>query len=239
MELYLEQYLDLLINTKDIEVIKQFLPSITLDKTDEILNEIQKKLKEELKLSIEYNDLEYQDHLTKVLDLIENIKEKEEEPEISKLPENMLIFGPNFMKSVKDLEDSENYKSILTAIENLKNKEWMKNNSNNTIKYKRLHGVAHGLSEIKVYPLRLLHTKMNEDFWYVPEVMDKEGNNTKKQQEKLKRLCDFSKIEVKTILDNCKVEGKINYDLLTQYSEQSKKGIIEELKKWENRNEKR
>lgn len=237
MELYLEQYYDLLINTKDIEVIKEFLPSITLDKTNEILNQILLRLNEEYNFAVEYGDLDYQKHLQLVINLVESVKEKEPEPEpeISVLQENILIFDSNFLKSVKSLEDSVNYKAILTAIESLQSKEWMANNMNNPTKYKRLHGVARGLSEVKVFPLRLLHTKINEDFWYVAEVMDKEGDNTKKQQEALSRICTSSKARVTEIKKSYKVDEKLDYEKLKKYAEESKEGIMEELRKWEAR----
>lgn len=239
MEFYLKNYLDILINTEDIEVVKQFLPSITLDGTNQIIDILLDGLKEEFDLAVECEDIKYQIHLEQVMELLKNCKEQEPIIEESKSPQNILIFGPNFMKSVKELEDSQNYKPILTAVENLESKKWMEDNINNTSKYKRLHGVAKGLSEVKVFPIRLTHTMINADFWYVAEVMDKEGNNTRKQQETLKRVCESSKEAVNDIKKRFTKDGKIDYEQLKKYAEESKSGIIEELNKWEVKNERK
>lgn len=233
MEFYLEHYFDILINTRDFEILNQLMPSITLDKTNQVLDKLILKIQAEMVLALEYEDVDYENHLKQVVSLLESKKEKHITYEESKSSENILVFSPYFLKSVKQMEDSKNYKAILTAISNLKDKNWMQANFSNTEKYKRLHGVASGLSEVKVFPIRLIHTKINEDFWYVSTVMDKEGNNTKKQQEILRHTCQVCEEEVAEIFEFFTKNGQIDEEKLKRYAEETEYGIIEELSKWE------
>lgn len=232
MKEYLEQYFDLLINTNNLDVIKEFLPNIMLDNTNQIIDILLTNLKEELKLSIELDDKYYENHLKKVIILLESQK-KEKIILPSLYSTNILIFSSRFKKSLSKLNDSLFYSEINHAIECLTSKEWMTNNDNNTLKYKRLHGVASGLSEIKTNNTRLLHIPINGDFWLVLDVLKKEGNNTKSHQQQLKKIREIGKNEIDNIIKNFSSNGELNYSLLKQYAIKNNQDLIMELNRWE------
>ena len=233
MEEYLYQYFDLLINTDDIEVIKEFLPGLTLDRTEELIDLLIENLEKEFQLAIELEDLVYKEHLMKVISLLQSKKEKVEETVSVFDKDNILIFGPNFLKDLKRLNDSKLYAEVSRAIESLMSKEWLKNNFDNPQKYRRLHGVASGLSEIKASNIRLLHMPISDDFWYVISPLKKEGNNKKGHQNELARLKIIGKDDVEKIRINFTKEGKIDYVGLSEYARSNNEEVMNELARWE------
>lgn len=53
---YLEQYFNLLVNSDDISVAEELLPSIMLDKTNQIIEILISKLNEEIEVAEELED---------------------------------------------------------------------------------------------------------------------------------------------------------------------------------------
>jgi hypothetical protein len=101
----------------------------------------------------------------------------------------------------------------MSAIESLRSKQWMAGNLSNGEKYKRLHGEAAGLSEVKEKKIRLMHMPINGDFWYVCDILKKDGNNPKQHRIILNGLAYYCKIDVEAIREIGSISQKgINPD---------------------------
>ena len=72
---YIEQYFNLLVNSDDISVVEELLPSIMLDKTNQIIEILISKLNEEIEVAEELEDTEYLVHLKKIILLLSARKE--------------------------------------------------------------------------------------------------------------------------------------------------------------------
>ena len=230
MSEYIEQYFNLLVNSSDVNVVKELLPCIVLDKTNQIIEQLVSKLNEEVIIAEEFNDREYLLYLKEVILLLSERKEKVIE-EDGVLDNNIIIFSHDVIKTIKKLNDPFYYSEILHAIESLKSKQWMESNQNNSEKYKRLHGVAYGLSEVKTKKIRLIHMPINGDFWYVSEILKKDGDNPKNHQNKLQFLCKSCKDDVDTIRKEFTLNGQLDYDRLIKYSQENNEIIMEMINK--------
>jgi len=230
MKEYIEQYFNLLVNTNDINVVKEILPNINLDKTNQIIEQLIIKLTEEMKLAEELEDHEYISYLKEVIALLSNRK-VEEIKEESKLSRNIIIFSHSVIKTIKKLNDSFYYDEITHAVKSLESKDWMGVNQNNPENYKRIHGVAAGLSEIKTKKIRLMHIPLNSDFWYVSEILKKDGDNQKHHQKKLQLLSKSTKDEAEIIRKKFTVNGELDYTSLIRYAEENNESVIEALNK--------
>lgn len=115
MKNYIEQYFNLLVNSNDITVVEELMPSITLDKTNQIIEVLVSKLNEEIKLAEELGDHEYISYLKQVITLLSNRK-VEETKEESRLPKNIIIFSHDVIKAIKKFNDPFYYDEITQAI---------------------------------------------------------------------------------------------------------------------------
>lgn len=230
MNEYIEQYFNLLVNSDDISVVEELLPSIMLDKTNQIIEILISKLNEEIEVAEELEDTEYLVHLKKIILLLSARKEPIIEEE-GILDKNIIILSSDIVKTLKKLNDPMYYIETLRAIECLENKQWIEGNKNNPQKYKRLHGVAYGLSEVKMKTIRLMHIPINGDFWYVSDVLKKGGDNPKYYNEKLETLTDLTKGEVRYIREKFTINGQLDYAGLIEYAHENNKVVMEMLHK--------
>lgn len=235
MEGYLKNYFDILINTTDIETIKMMLPSLSLDKTNDFIDCLVDMLYSESDLAVEIGDTQYIKHLEAVSNLLLSKKTKIPTEDIPLQRKNTIVFSQGFLKSLKPLEDSALYREILFALSSLESKEWMENNAFNPTKYKRLHGGASGLSEIKGQKIRLLHVPINSDFWYVAAAVIKEGDGRKKFNEDLIRIREDSQSAVAGIISEYSIDGEIDYKRLNSHAESMALPVMQELRKWEDK----
>lgn len=235
MNKYLEEYFKLLINTSDFEVIEEFLPTITLDKTNELLDLLIEKLKEELVVAVELGDDEYKEHLDKLIELLQSKKQEElnfNSP-LNISDDNILVYSPGFLKSVQKLDDVSFYRSIKKAIDELTSKEWMAGNANNKVVYRRLHGeTLIGLSEAKANNIRLVHMHINGDFWYVIGVFKKEGTNKMGDFHMLEKMKVLGELEISVLLKRFTKNGELDYMAFAEYAANSSLEISKELNKW-------
>lgn len=232
MDKYIEYYFELLINTRDINEIKSVLPSINLDKTNYILDILISKLLEEIELAKEFDDQEYLEHCNVLVTLLKASKIEEIEETSIFETENIIIFSDGFLKSLRKLNDSLFYGECLTTVEALMSKQWMENNKFNDEKYKRLHGEAYGLSEVKTKNVRLLHMPINPDFWYVCDVIKKEGDTSKQYRLFLNSLTASSKEEVEFIRKQFTVDGQLDYAALMEFARVNNEQVMEELQRF-------
>lgn len=235
MSRYIDYYFDILVNLTDINDVKEILPSINLDGTNKILDILIDKLNEELNVADELGDEEYSLYLKSVIDLLKDCKVEDIEEESVFDNENIIIFGDNILKAIKKLNDSFYYIECLAAINSLKSKSWMSSNKANSENYKRLHGDAVGLSEIKMKKIRLMHRPVTPDIWFVSEILKKDGNNPKQHRELLHSLANHTKLEVERLKKMFIVDGVIDYESLINYANENNKPIIEELSRFEGR----
>ena len=231
MNKYIDYYFDILINSTSIEEIREILPSINLGKTNDILDILIGKIDEEIRVAEELGDFEYLDYLKKVIELLNSSKVVEDKvDEVSFADENIIIFSESFLKSLRRLDDSFYYGECMSAIESLRSKQWMAGNLSNGEKYKRLHGEAAGLSEVKEKKIRLMHMPINGDFWYVCDILKKDGNNPKQHRIILNGLAHYCKIDVEAIREKfTKDDGQLDYDGLILYAKENNQIVMEEL----------
>lgn len=121
MNEYIEQYFNLLVNSDDISVVEELLPSIMLDKTNQIIEILISKLNEEIEVAEELEDTEYLVHLKKIILLLSARKEPIIEEE-GILDKNIIILSSDIAKTLKKLNDPMYYIETLRAIECLENK---------------------------------------------------------------------------------------------------------------------
>lgn len=232
MEKYIEYFFDLIVNAANIDDIKNVLPSINLDKTNYVLDILIGKLKEEIEVAVELEDEEYLSYLREVIVLLSECR-IEEKPEISLFEsENVIIFSDTFLKSLKRLNDSLFYGECLSTIESLKSKQWMESNKSHPEKYKRLHGEAYGLSEVKTKNVRLLHMPINCDFWYVSDIIKKEGDTSKQYRLQLISLTSYAKAEIEAIRQRFSKDGVLNYDALIEFAKINNEPVMDELERF-------
>lgn len=232
MDKYIEYFFDLIVNAADINDVKDVLPSINLDKTNYVLDVLIGKIEEEIVVAVELEDEEYLSYLREVTSLLRGCR-IEEEPEVSLFEsENMIIFSDTFLKSLKRLNDSLFYSECLSTIESLRSKQWMEGNKFHPEKYKRLHGEAYGLSEVKTKNVRLLHMPINGDFWYVSDIIKKEGDTSKQYRLQLIALASDSKKEIEAIRQRFSKDGVLDYDALIEYAEINNEPVMEELERF-------
>ena len=235
MSRYIDYYFDILINLTDVNDIKEILPSINLDGTNEILDILIEKLNEEVNVAIELGDEEYLVYLKSVIDMLKDSKIEEVEEKSVLDNENIIIFGDNILKTIRKLNDSFYYNECIVAINSLKSKSWMDSNKTNSENYKRLHGDAVGLSEIKMKKIRLMHGPVTPDIWFVSEILKKDGNNPKQHRELLHSLASHTKLEIDRLKKKFIVDGVIDYESLISYANENNRAIIEELSRFEGR----
>lgn len=233
MENYLNEYYNLLINTNDLNVINEFMPTLLLDKTNDMIELLINKINEEKSLAVELECDEYLEHLNAVIKLLKSKQKKEEILDEGILNENVLIFDPNFIKDLRKLDDISLYKETLIAINNLKNKDWYLANKNNIKKYRRLSGAPSGLSEVKEPNIRLLHRPINSDFWYVSSVIKKEGTRKNKTTDELVKIKNDTIDAIDGIIKMYKNESGLDYNSLFNFSEINNTPVMEEVNKWE------
>lgn len=232
MNKYIDYFFDLIVNAADINDVKVVLPSINLDKTNYVLDALIGKIEEEIDVAIELKDEEYLSYLREVTSLLRGCR-IEETSEVSLFEsENIIIFSDTFLKSLKRLNDSLFYSECLSTIESLRSKQWMASNKFHPEKYKRLHGDAYGLSEVKTKNVRLLHMPINGDFWYVSDIIKKEGDTSKQYRLQLITLASCSKTEIEAIRQRFSKDGVLDYDALIEYAKINNEPVMEELERF-------
>lgn len=176
--------------------------------------------------------LEHKEYIESVIEMF--TASKVIEPEMESIEDkNILVFASDFLKSLKQIDDSSLYREVLSAISSLESKEWMVGNKFNDSKYKCLHGDASGLFEVKTSNVRLLHMPINGDFWYVSAAVIKEGDRKKKYNQDLIRTKRDCVIFIDEIKKRFTKDGVLDYDGLSLYAEQTSTNVMQELGKWE------
>lgn len=231
MDKYIDYYFNILVSLDNIDDVREMLPNINLDKTNQILDMVIKKINEEIVVARELEDEKYLLYLNDVIDLL-NSRKVEEIEEESFFNENIVIFSSNILKTIRKLNDSFFYLECVSAINSLKSKEWMDSNKNNVQNYKRLHGDASGLSEIKMKKIRLMHMPITPDIWYVSDILKKDANNSKQHRIYLHSLANSTREDIERIKCMFSVDGKLDIEALKKYASLSSVEIYEELSRF-------
>ena len=232
MDKYIDYFFDLIVNASNIDDVKDVLPSINLDKTNYVLDVLIGKIEEEIEVALELDDEEYLTYLREVTSLLKGCR-IDETQEVSLFEsENVIIFSDTFLKSLKRLNDSLFYGECLSTIESIRSKQWMESNKSHPEKYKRLHGDAYGLSEVKTKNVRLLHMPINCDFWYVSDIIKKEGDTSKQYRLQLISLTASSKAEIEAIRQRFSKDGVLDYDALIEFAKINNEPVMEELSRF-------
>lgn len=231
MEEYLNQYFKILINTRNLEQIDEFLPTVMFSNTEKFIDLLILKLEDEIKLAKELEDFEYHEHLLNIINLL-NGKKEDKSLNVSTLNSNVLVFDPEFLKTMKKLNDILFYQEIVKAVECLESKEWLEANKGNSKKYRKLLGNATGIYEVKTTNIRLLHAPINGDYWYVVGVLKKDGDNKKGHNGDLVLFRDKTLDAISRIKKMFTKEGKLDIISLNEFSLESGEKVREELNKW-------